>query len=112
MTFATVMVLPDPVTPSSVWKRSPRCSPAHSSVIALGFRPVDLETPLRLMCEKQQVRTVSAMDAHAAATRHVADDGIARHRLTALCIAHHDAVDALDPDAPRPAHPVDEALEG
>src|SRR6266513_2821241 len=39
MTLATVIVFPDPVTPSSVWKRSPRSSPRVSSAIALGWSP-------------------------------------------------------------------------
>ncbi len=39
MTFAIVIVLPDPVTPSSVWKRSPRSSPRVSSAIAFGWSP-------------------------------------------------------------------------
>src|SRR3954470_19802568 len=33
------MVLPDPVTPSSVWYRSPRRRPAVSSAMALGWSP-------------------------------------------------------------------------
>src|SRR3981081_1708317 len=39
MTFATVIVFPDPVTPSSVWNRSPRSSPRVSSAIAFGWSP-------------------------------------------------------------------------
>ena len=48
------------------------------------------------------------MDAHAAATGDVPDDGISWHRLTALGVTHHEAVDALDSYALRSAHPVDE----
>src|SRR5262245_41290369 len=52
------------------------------------------------------------MDAHATPTRHVADDGIARHRLTTLRVPHHQSVDALNAHALRRArHGVDEALE-
>jgi hypothetical protein len=36
MTLAIVIVLPEPVTPSSDWNRSFRSSPASSSAIALG----------------------------------------------------------------------------
>src|SRR5690606_13243126 len=39
MTDAIVTVLPEPVTPSSVWYRSPRFSPADSSRIACGWSP-------------------------------------------------------------------------
>src|SRR5262245_49321868 len=39
MAFAIVIVFPEPVTPSSVWKRSPRSSPAVSSAIAFGWSP-------------------------------------------------------------------------
>src|SRR6202165_4550295 len=39
MTFAIVIVFPDPVTPSRVWNRSPRSSPFVSSAIALGWSP-------------------------------------------------------------------------
>src|SRR5207253_1344078 len=39
MTLATVIVFPDPVTPSRVWKRSPRSSPRVSSAIAFGWSP-------------------------------------------------------------------------
>src|SRR6476620_6482479 len=39
MTFATVIVFPEPVTPSRVWKRSPRSSPRVSSAIAFGWSP-------------------------------------------------------------------------
>src|SRR5215213_8613111 len=39
MTLATVIVLPDPVTPRSVWNRSPRSTPLNSSAIARGWSP-------------------------------------------------------------------------
>src|SRR5947209_8469233 len=39
MVCARVMVLPDPVTPSSVWYLSPRLRPAVSSAMALGWSP-------------------------------------------------------------------------
>src|SRR5262245_31945753 len=40
MTLATVKVLPEPVIPSSVWKRSPRRNPSMSWRIASGWSPV------------------------------------------------------------------------
>src|SRR6188768_1175299 len=40
MTLATVKVLPDPVMPSRVWKRSPRRNPSTSWRIASGWSPV------------------------------------------------------------------------
>src|SRR5437763_2898385 len=43
MTLAIVIVLPEPVTPSSAWKRSFRSSPAISSAIALGWSPAGLK---------------------------------------------------------------------
>ncbi len=39
MTLAIVIVLPLPVTPTSVWYGSPRTSPAVSSAIACGWSP-------------------------------------------------------------------------
>src|SRR3954447_25279850 len=39
MVCARVIVLPDPVTPSSVWNLSPRFRPAVSSAMALGWSP-------------------------------------------------------------------------
>ena len=36
MTLAIVKVLPDPVTPSSTWSRSPETTPLDSSAIAVG----------------------------------------------------------------------------
>ena len=40
ITCAIVKVLPEPVTPSRVWKSSPRASPADSSAMARGWSPV------------------------------------------------------------------------
>ena len=74
---------------------------ANDEPLALRFLPVDLEPPLRLVREQQQVRTIRAMDAHAAPARHVADDRIAGHRLTTLRVPHHQPVDALDANALR-----------
>jgi hypothetical protein len=37
-----VKVLPEPVTPSSTWSRSPRSIPAISSAIASGWSPAGL----------------------------------------------------------------------
>src|SRR5262245_24598472 len=52
------------------------------------------------------------MDPHPAPTRHIADDGITRHRLTTLGVAHHQPIDALNAYALRRARDrVDEALE-
>src|ERR1019366_4039653 len=39
MTLAMVIVLPEPVTPRRVWNRSPRSSPAVSSLMARGWSP-------------------------------------------------------------------------
>src|SRR5689334_17238428 len=39
MTLTIVIVLPDPVTPSSAWKRSFRSMPFMSSAIARGWEP-------------------------------------------------------------------------
>src|SRR5205085_2607206 len=69
---------------------------AHEKELTFLLLPVDVETPLRLFREQQHVRTVRAMDAHAAAPRDIADYGIARHWLTTLGVAHHEPIDALD----------------
>ena len=42
MTLAMVKVLPEPVTPSSVWYRSPRRMPSLSAATASGWSPVRL----------------------------------------------------------------------
>jgi hypothetical protein len=39
MTLAIVYVLPDPVTPSSVWNESPSSMPSTSLSIASGWSP-------------------------------------------------------------------------
>src|SRR6476469_10228338 len=53
------------------------------------------------------------MDADAPPARDVADDGIARHWLAALGVAHHQAIDTLDADAARrTAHSANESLDG
>ena len=39
MTLAAVKVLPDPVTPRSVWKASPSFTPSISFSIARGWSP-------------------------------------------------------------------------
>src|SRR5687768_9284865 len=54
MTFAIIIVLPEPVTPRSVWKRSPRPSPAVSSAMARGWSPAGWNGAWRS-------KTVSAM---------------------------------------------------
>src|SRR5262249_53440404 len=43
--------------------------------------------------------------------RHVADDEVTRHGLTALRVAHHEAILALDANALRTAYAIDEPLE-
>ena len=84
---------------------------SHEEPLAVRLLPVDLEAALGLVREEEQIRTVRAMDAHAAPARHVAGDRIARHRLTTLRVAHHQAVHALDAHALRAAHAVDEPLD-
>src|SRR6266699_6124816 len=46
MTCAIVKVLPEPVTPSSTWSRSPRSSPSHHSSIACGWSPAGANSEL------------------------------------------------------------------
>src|SRR5687768_2293940 len=218
MTLATVIVFPDPVTPSSVWKRSPRSSPRVSSAIAFGWSPagsngacrsnaafdilritrealapgnfgyalhaprrfqnffqvgkiadfdrkltddvpvgaveletpdvragrrnsggeigiqaapvgglerqphhkllalqllpVDLEPALRLLYEHEQVGTIGAMNADTAPSRYIPHNLVSGHGLTALGVAHHHPVDALDPYTfRRPTHAVDEPVQ-
>src|SRR5437588_5491286 len=66
MTLATVIVFPDPVTPSRVWKRSPRSSPRVSSAIAFGWSPAGAKgacrsnAALAIICVARQ--TFSARD--------------------------------------------------
>ncbi len=44
ITPAIVIVLPVPVAPSSVWKRSPFCTPSASEAIAFGWSAVGVKT--------------------------------------------------------------------
>ena len=39
MTLAIVKVLPEPVTPSSVWNARPSSMPSHSCAMAVGWSP-------------------------------------------------------------------------
>ena len=84
---------------------------AHDEPLTLRLLPVDLEAALRLVREQQQIGTVRAVNADAAPARHVADDRIAGHRLATLRVANHQPVDALNANALRAAHAVDESLE-
>ena len=58
MTLAIVNVLPEPVTPSSTWLRSPRLSPSTSSGIARAWSPFSSksETSLNLSYKEGIVR--------------------------------------------------------
>src|SRR5688572_32879472 len=69
---------------------------ADHETLTLELFPVDVEAALRLEVQHQKIRTISAMDAHATPARHVADDRITGHRLAALRITNHEAVDTLD----------------
>src|SRR6476620_4639887 len=52
------------------------------------------------------------MDADPSTACHVAHDRVAGHRLTTLCVPHHQSIDALDANALRRARDaVDEPLE-
>src|SRR6185503_17496351 len=74
--------------------------------------PIDLEPALGFMRQQQEIRTVRTVNAHTTAACHIPDHGIARHRLTALRVAHHQSVDALNANAlGRARDAVDEALE-
>src|SRR5205823_4366217 len=84
---------------------------SDEEALTVGLLPVDLEATLGLVGEEEQIRTVGPVDAHAASARHVAGDRIPGHRLTALRVAHHEAVHALDANALRSAHTVDEPLD-
>ena len=82
----------------------------HEKPLARRALPVDLEPALGLMCEEQQVGTVRPVNAHAASTRDVSRDRIARHGLAALRVADHEPVHALNLHALRAADAIDEAL--
>ncbi len=43
ITLAIVIVLPEPVAPSSVWKRSPASTPSASAAIASGWSAVGVK---------------------------------------------------------------------
>ena len=55
MTFAMVNVLPEPVTPSSVWYRSPRSRPPTSVSIACGWSPVGSKSETSLNGRERMV---------------------------------------------------------
>src|SRR5687767_3359815 len=85
---------------------------ADDEALPLHLLPVDVQPPLRLMAEHEEIGAVGAVDADAAPPGHVAGHRIAGDRLAALGIAHHEPVDPLDAHPLRSApHPVDEPLE-
>ena len=71
----------------------------------------NLQPPLRLMGQEQQIRAVASMDADSAPAGDIANNWIAGHGLAALRVAHHEPVDALNAYALRPTHAIDEPLE-
>src|SRR5207237_6159046 len=79
--------------------------------LALRLLPINLEAALGLVRQQEQVRAITAVNAHAASARDVPHHRVARHRLTALRVAHHESIHALNPDALRAADAVDEPLE-
>src|ERR1700685_4754367 len=54
MTFAMVNVLPEPVTPRSVWYRFPEERDPTSASIAWGWSPVGLYSEVSLNCMANQ----------------------------------------------------------
>src|SRR6185312_8149078 len=68
-----------------------------SEALTFHFLPIDLQAALGLVRQDQEVGTVTPVNAHTAAPRHVADDRIAGYRLTALRIPHHEPVGPLNP---------------
>ena len=59
MTLAIVIVFPEPVTPSSVWKRSPRSRPRDSSAIALRLIAGGLERSLEVEFGARHARNIT-----------------------------------------------------
>ena len=65
------------------------------------------------MRQQEQVRTIPAVNAHAASAGDIANDLISGHGLTTLRVPHEQAIRALNPDAlTRPSHAIDNAFEG
>ena len=60
MTLAIVIVFPEPVTPSSVWNRSPRAKPADSSAIAFGWSPAGWKGAWRSNSARGIVRNIAS----------------------------------------------------
>ena len=56
ITPAIVIVLPVPVAPSNVWKRSPFSTPSASDVIALGWSAVGVKTESSLKSGMRRAR--------------------------------------------------------
>src|SRR5687767_8496968 len=56
MTLAIVIVFPEPVTPRSVWNRSPRSRPAVSSRMALGWSPAGLNGAWKSNCARAMAK--------------------------------------------------------
>ena len=82
--------------------------------LTLALLPVDVEPSLRLVREEEEVWTVPAVDTHTAPPRDVADHLVARYRLAALRVAHHQAVDTLNTNPlrrARPFHAVEQPLQ-
>src|SRR4029078_9359244 len=79
---------------------------SHSERLSLNFPPVYLH-PASFTAQHEQVGAIGAVDGDAAPLRHVADDGVARHRLAELGVAHHETAQALNLDAGSESDPVD-----
>src|SRR5438105_2175401 len=85
----------------------------HHELFAFQLLPVDLEPPLRLLNQHQQVRTVRAVNANSPASGYIPHNRIAGYGLTTLGVAYHQPIDALDADSLRRATDfVDEPIEG
>src|SRR5690606_40372401 len=70
----------------------------EEAVARLGL-PLDLDPPLRVVAQVEDVGAVGAMDRDPAAAGDVADDAVAGDRLAALGVPHHQVVEPLDADA-------------
>src|SRR6266436_1685824 len=80
--------------------------------LSLRFLPVDLDAAFGLGREQEEIGTIRAVDGDTAALGDVSHHQVARHRLAALSIPHHQPVHPLDLDAASQADALHHAAEG
>src|SRR5689334_17717954 len=108
MTFAIVNVLPDPVTPRSVWKASPSSMPSASFAIASGWSPDGGKSSARRKGLLGNVRATVECECCSAKPTILDDE---RSPLTLFVVHGADGTERSDPWRHRAIHKGHESEE-